>query len=542
MQQWTPSAHVRIIGAWPSRAKSRSGVYHNLRSFSTAPSHDAQFRARYKTPLEVQGELRTERESLSGGTLEKDGEIEAPDDLPLPPLLRPTNQTNKLMNAKAKRQRRDSEYTPPDVYRSGHQKTLAEKRRRAPFSTAFAENPYAHALSTPVREDRSTGARVPNTCLVDLHLVDNPSAHTTEAQWDRQKGKQAYDNPSTQLMPLSLVAELVSKKKEQKQELSDIEKEAIEARDHEVTSYQPRGAASYLTMRRDALDMVSENPAKRTKKMATGRRTLSSVGNMHIGWRTDMGDFMLNALRKVVVKKMKWLIEGKGTADKPGGVQAMPGLAGLERLDMVDGVSCVLRLRPKLPTEDPPVETGTDLQELKDGFESTSSAETVSISKEANADSESHLAGDAALAEDVAELNPPAPTVIDAASSLPKNPRGPGNEPPVAIPNLAQQQRRREGFWSDKEPFLKHIHVPAPPASPAQIYFPTLPYRNRRVAAYNMQHLLGDEILADLLKCTVFEKVEVVAVTSNIATVGLQVWLLKLAAFLGASKSDTPKV
>lgn len=550
MQQWTPSRHVRAIGAWPQKSSSRSSTYHNLRRFSGCYPCEGQLRARYKTPLEVQEELRETRKTSVERSFQEDGEIEAPDDLPLPPILRPSNHKNKLMNAKAQRQQRGPRYWPLDVFRAGHEKTLAEKKRRAPFSTAFAENPYAHALATPVREDRFSGARLPNACLIDLHLVDNPEAQSSEAQsseaeWGRRKGKPTSNNPHTQLMPLSLVAELVSKKKEQKQKVSELEKGAIEARNNEMMSYQPRGACSYVIMRRRAADMVSESPKHRTKKMATSRRTLASVGAMQIGWRTDMGEFLLGALRKVVVKKMKWLIEGKGTADKPGGIQAMPGLAGLERLDMVDGVLCILRLRSKPPIKDQYAETWPDPKQADPSTQILSPANAVTDPQAATTKAESVLTADLALAEDAAELNVAAPISTDAAAPLPTNPpesESGDDEPPIAIPNLAQQHRIRGGFWSDKEPFLKSIRVPAPPASPSQIYFPTLPYRNRRVSAYNLQYLLGEEVLASLLKRTVFEKVEVVAVTSNIATVGLQVWLMKLAAYLGGPKSETPKV
>lgn len=537
MQQWTPARHIRAIGAWPS-LPARS-----LHSHHSSYHHNNHTRKVHSSthPRQPKGTQRTNHRTSQS--------------LPLPPFLQPHNHTNKLSSLKLTRRTKSP---PPSIYipSTVRTRTRAENKRHAPFSTAFAENPYAHALATPVREDRFSDARLPNSCLIDLHLADvggiedadvdvdvdtesdAGSANGSTSTSSRTKEKEREREIS--LLPLRLAAELISKKKPAPL-LTAAEKSARDAGTIHADSIPgaPSGSASYVLARRAAIDYITAKPKTRVKGKAVGRRTLMTSGSAKLGWRNDMGDFILDALRRVVVKKLNWFFVNKKKPDSPGAVVGMPGGAGRERLDEIDGVMCVLRLRPADVAR--PAGGGKSPRGLRP--RTGDAKQAASLNRELDemlAEGEQH---DTAQAE-----GSTASPSTDSTSRSPQSPEensttgfSTPTPTPLALPNKSQTHRLRTGHWSTSThdpPFLSSTNIPAPPAAPSHTYFPTLPYRNRRVAAYNLPYLLGEEKTAALLKGTVFAEQELVAVTGNVGTVGCQVWLLKLAAYVGGRKGE----
>lgn len=365
-----------------------------------------------------------------------------------------------------------------------------------------------------------------------------PATSTKAKARARAQGKKAY------MLPLSMAAELTNKKKKVMTPEEQMARDAVES-DQKMA---PSGSASYIILRKEALDHVSEQPDKRPKGLAVSRRVLMNMGSLRIGWRTDMGDFVLDAMRRVLIKKMRFFLTMKTTVDKPGAFVGMPGNAGLERLDDVDDVMCVLRLK-----------TEGKLEEVKGSEALQEDSSNDDDSDHIWAGIESDIDDELLESEEEEEDKPQSESELDAMSPSSSNVEGQDQEEitsgsdttDTSIPfpsslNRAAKNRLRDGHWKERqprtEPHLIGLRVPAPPAERATIYFPTLPYRNRRVAAYHLPSLLGEEYTTKLLKDTVFRDSEHMAVTSTVMTVGVQVWLLKLAAYIGKGKDQTPWV
>jgi len=282
----------------------------------------------------------------------------SPQDLPKPSYLRPSLQDilhKKILQKHAQ---------PPTPRKSnpGGDK-LKDSMEIAPFQTAFAQNPYAHILASPVREDILSRVHLPMSCLFAFHIAeldqDPDVAEKEKENVAKNKVKKERERDRTvqyQLLPLSLAAELAP---------SITHKSSLDSRDEktyiddsinkEARSLRPTGSASYLSANYDALSFISKDTKRRLIPFGLSRRMHQEIGinrNMqptHIKWRTDMPDFVLGALRSIVAKKVGYLLRTKGARDRPGLVyEVLGGGRDLCRLHHMQDVSCVIKLTPEI--------------------------------------------------------------------------------------------------------------------------------------------------------------------------------------------------
>ena len=480
-----------------------------------------------------------------------DLDMEDRHNLPLPPMLRTRDRTDRF-----------SDFGFEPIMPKGIKRTLQEKERIAPFSLAFNRNPYAHALAVPARQCDFTKARLPRSCLLDFHLVQH-------------EGEEGQDD-QLELLPLGLLASLVRKKKD-RQELKEDERQTREAWEEEAWSPAPKGSASYVLCRKDALEFVSENPKKRLSKFVVSRRVSLMLGQERekrpLIWREDMADYVLDCMRKFVMKKLGWFLRVKRVPDVKGAVQTMPGNAGLERLDEVDDVICTLRMRPADPSQKMKIqqdedaqgqqEGGTDYSGLEEENAQTSEQILQNVSEQPKGQEEELKALEGSVARS---------KELKAQQDHPESDIGDPPEPiGLSIPAILEAGERAEaqaqndnrlvkdtdmptrrskthkwysGPWSRDEntSFIGQLHPLPPPMHPRILYFPTLRYRNRRVAAYNLPELLGEENARKLVENTVFRDSTYVTVTAMDGTVNFQMMLLKLQAYLAGEKKDAVRI
>jgi len=274
--------------------------------------------------------------------------------LPMPSFLRPTLQDRLRANLLAKypqKKRRSGSHSNP------HGQTVKKSLSAAPFSTAFSQNPYAHALASPVREDSLSRVHLPMSCLLDFHIAElDPEAVQPDNDTKKAgKGSGKDDTVQYSLLPLSLATEL-TQKTEQPRNSSQHEGKRVEqvitaTQRVEARSPRPTGSSSYLTSTYDALKFISEDPKRRLASNALSRRMHATIGmtrNMqpaHIQWMPEMPDMVQSALRRIVVKKLGYLLRSKGARDKPGLIcEVAGGGQTLQGLGRMEDVSCVVQL------------------------------------------------------------------------------------------------------------------------------------------------------------------------------------------------------
>ncbi|KAJ4348117.1 uncharacterized protein N0V89_009489 [Didymosphaeria variabile] len=191
--------------------------------------------------------------------------------LPLPPTLDPIVVAQKSRSKKEKEQ--------PDV------------SKFTPFQKKLRENPYAHALASPVRIDRSLSTILPSDLLITLHL--KPHA-TTGEPW---------------LLPLGISSSKVLK--------------------HHGPPFRflaHRQNVQYFTTKKDVW-----------RKALTARHVshLGTKGLRQLVWRKDMPALLLELLQKRVVDKLAWWYKWRGR------LVPIPSPSPSD-LDEVEEVSCVL--------------------------------------------------------------------------------------------------------------------------------------------------------------------------------------------------------
>lgn len=381
-------------------------------------------------------------------------------DLPLPPMLRPAPKLkDRFKNLDFK-----GVFRPP---RPGGP-TMADNLRNAPFSTAFAMNPYARALATGNRECCFTGIKLPLSCFLEFHLADSP------------------DGKGVSLLPLSLVASLVPKNKSERSRTPE-ERKVVEQ--VEAERGDPHGVASYITAQRAAVQFISESK-NRARDYAITKRLKHSMGSdqalRSITWREDMDDVILNNLRQIVLRRLRYHFNAKEVSDNPGLLASPPGDGpDLNRLQEMDNVMCILCL--KIP-------------------------ETIQADVQGESMEDESQGG--------------------VQSNRPKG---------RTIGFLSDQELNRL-LAAESKVFLQGVQVLPPPEVPSKTYYPTFRYRNRRVAVYSLPDLLGADRLAELVKDTAFRNSSFVAMAQALGAVDLQMWLLKLQSYLGKTKAETMKI
>ena len=477
----------------------------------------------------ILSELRTTLKNLPD-----DPETE---DLPKPPFMREAKPTNRFEHF---------DFEP--AYQSGNRNTLKEKHKKSPFGLAFAMNPYANALAVPVRQCGFTGARLPRTCFQNFQLAENQAEQKLE------------------LLPLSLTAAMVSKKKTD-EKLDREEQKALTAVLSEENSNVPLGTSSYLVNLRKAVEWVTEQPERRLRKKLMSFRMMQTLNEEEPGrrrspiWREDMPEHLLNSMRRVVLKRLRSPVQSKKVASKEGMVMVPPGGGdSLQRLDEVDAVSCVLRLTPSdLNERVKPVQEDEGDPSPK-GSEKSSAAPVGSLKGRI----QHSAAGDAvpsstpglgftrepnniAEARESEDTHPKQAGSQDSSEPTVENEAAEGSTEPEKDPFLPKRSKTHlvaRGAWSEDEnkTFYGGVKV-LPPMSPSLgLYFPTVRYRNRRVPIYSLPQLLGEEMAGELLKPSVFRDCKYAVMTVSLGTVDPQIWLMKLQAYLATSKENAVRL
>jgi len=232
---------------------------------------------------------------------------------------------------------------------------LKDSMAIAPFQTAFAQNPYAHILASPVREDILSRVHLPMSCLLAFHIAELDQVPDPAETITRNKGKRERDRMvQHQLLPLSLAAELAPSSTGTGARNNHDKKPRInEAMKEEARSLRPTGSASYLSANFDALSFISKDTKRRLIPFGLSRRMHHEIGMnrdmqpAQVKWRNDMPDFVLAILRSIVAKKLGYLLKSKGARDRPGLIyEVLGGGRDLRRLHHMEDVSCVIRLTP----------------------------------------------------------------------------------------------------------------------------------------------------------------------------------------------------
>lgn len=295
--------------------------------------------------------VNTSRASSSKGADHTHGSVacgdpktSVPANLPKPSYLRPSLQDildKKLIKKYAQKHYR--KLNPGGI-------KLQESLKSAPFETAFSQNPYAHVLATPVREDILSRVHLPMACLLDFHVAELDAAPEAPESVSRSKGRKETDRTvQYQLLPLSLASELRPTSKSGGGRHSSSTK--VDTARDEAQSLRPTGNASYLSANYDALAFISSDTKRRLIPYGLSRRMHHDIGlrrdmqPSQVKWRPDMADFVLNALRSIAAKKLGYLLRSKGARDRPGLVYEVLGQGrDLRMLHHMEDVSCVIKL------------------------------------------------------------------------------------------------------------------------------------------------------------------------------------------------------
>jgi hypothetical protein len=189
-------------------------------------------------------------------------------------------------------------------------------------------------------------------------------------------------------------------------------------------------------------------------------------------WRADMDEFVLDLLRGVVVRALRWSFV------HPNSI-GVAKCDGVNHANTLDGVACVLRIssRPSLAMLDAASEV----------------AECI-----ARCD---------ALTEELREFT-----------------------------KWVRRRRGNSGFRDFNVPAQVLMSTSIPRLNPVlldpPLEFATAPYRGRRIPVYCLGGMLGEEKTTELLKDTMFEGSHYVVVNEGRLTAGAQMALMKLQGYL----------
>ncbi|KAK1672878.1 hypothetical protein BDP55DRAFT_587471, partial [Colletotrichum godetiae] len=173
------------------------------------------------------------------------------------------------------------------------------------FRVKVQQNPYVHALASPIRFCPVTGASLPKFFLQNFKAVTNPD---TKGHW---------------FMPGDVEVSWTHKQAMEDVcgELDDVE-DGVEKHDDDSLARQKEtdqllieSPSAYVVLRKPVIDSMAGKRGK--TPFGDGWRTLlgrnQKVMNSDIPkrlvWREDMGDFVLDNLRKNVMKNIAYSVE-----------------------------------------------------------------------------------------------------------------------------------------------------------------------------------------------------------------------------------------
>lgn len=449
---------------------------------------------------------RERRDTLLRRELRKHGEHDEakkkhptpPEGIPIPPFLQPKEQKDRF-----------HKWYAAGAKTPNHLNKQIDQQRKAPFSIAFKQNPYAQALAAPIREDAFTHARLPKFCLIDFHLV--------------------AEKEKTKLLPLGLAAENISKSERKKRRGSKEVKLAIEAQEND-TKYSPQGTATYVVAKKEALDYIGKNTKKRLHSHAVGIRMFGALEEDQlrnkVEWRPDMGDVVLKNLRKIVRKKLSsWLI-GRVKPEDDAVFAALPGQRGLHMLDEIDDVGCVLRLKQPDPNAElMPNRVPQPIKPVRSHFYPNQTS---------------------FLGATYGDFDHQTPAEKQSEEDAKRAARGEIEAEVETPPWVSKTQVIMTEHWSRSDarrfPFLGHVLPLPPPSANATWYFPTTRWRKQRIPIFDLQYLLGESEMAKLVGDTIFKDTVLATLKYSSGTTKVLMWLVKLQAFLAQGKTKTSKV
>lgn len=440
-----------------------------------------------------------------------------------------------------------------------------KKHKKAPFSAVLHDNPYAWALAQPSRECTFTNARLPRSCMIDFHVVDAGDP----------LGESSLGG-GLQLLPLSLAADLVPRKKSEAAR-SPAERSAVARVQEERRS--PEGArAGHMVLQRTAVKWVSDHIKKNVFSHGVSVRARMRLAQEglpeRLGWRTDMHDVVLNGLRRVLWARIKFFFNSKKNADSEGLLIALPAGTKFTHVHGVERAGCVLRLRkeagstPVMPEvsqlarraimkKDGQIcenETGkleyADLREAQEEYKRTiAERKANNMENEAKYDAYDMILGKASAPNSSPETSSEqdvdgaeVEAEVDTADS--QQPSSTPDEDRHANDKLgsATWQSYDSAFKRDEEmrtPWMAGLGPLPPPSHPFTVYYPTVRYRNGRIPLYDLPRLLGDDIMSALLENSVFKDVEYVVVANAKGTLDALTQLIRLHTYIGLTKEES---
>ena len=304
-----------------------------------------------------------------------------------------------------------------------------------PFQQKLHANPYARALSSPVRLDAFTQARLPSSLLLDLDVKLDPSPphnpHLVPSTLFSRSSPSAPQNPQVQ------------------------------------------GPKTYVQPRLALLKWLSEGKKTRWRQIVHARMQdkLGGRALRQLVWRSDMEDFVLGLLRKVVERKLRWILRRGG----PGSIVRSDG--GVADAKEMQDVGCVIYTGSLSSLELSRVKL-----EVEDGF---------------------------VKAEQLA----------NGFWNLLKNARA----------KAKPREQEALNNWAKASRFPPHLN---PRFVNPPLHFTTVTCGGRAVPVYSLVDMIGMDKTEELLKDTIFQDARCVVLKEGRITCGAQMWLLRLQAYL----------
>jgi hypothetical protein len=202
---------------------------------------------------------------------------------------------------------------------------------------------------------------------------------------------------------------------------------------------------------------------------------MERVGNekrKNMIWRADMDGFLLDLLRGVVVRSLRWsLVHSKS--------KGVVHCIGIEHAETLGDVACILQI----------------------------SSQTSQAMLKATADVQACIDRCDALTDELRELK-----------------------------KWVRRREGKSGFRDFNVPAQVLMSASIPRLNPAirspPLEYPTIQYRDTRIPLYNLEELLGEEKTKELLEDTIFKKSEYLVVKEGRLTAGAQMALMKLQGYL----------
>ncbi|KZF25024.1 hypothetical protein L228DRAFT_243802 [Xylona heveae TC161] len=270
--------------------------------------------------------------------------------LPLPPILDPVAQ-------EATRK-----------YRAPKPRPENNKHDRTPFQQKLAQNPYAIALSTPIRMCSVTATRLPRFFLINYGLIAHP---TTGTPWYLPENIETVGSRGSSQQQAGAV----------KPANGETESEGVkDGKDENVQ--EKRGLGTYVLARQDLLRVLTHAKGRRWQQIIPHRqREMLRSSMKDIVWRNDMDEFVTVLLRQVVMRRLENLAQSQEAGNN---VTPLSPLLSLDcdessiNIGLSDG-ACLLWLGPLSSNQETTVANDGAPQDMQESVEEKGEPQRATI-------------------------------------------------------------------------------------------------------------------------------------------------------------------